>query len=82
MLNKNNTFMANCAGCKNPACYKGDYCSRGQNFCSYVDSSKNEYENALNTKLLIVLLSMFYHNGNLILFYSLICRPVYQRGSN
>ena len=54
MLNKNNIFMANCAGCKNPACYKGDDCSRGQNFSSYVDPSKNEYENASNKKILEV----------------------------
>jgi len=54
MLNKNNIFMANCAGCKNPGCYKGDDCSRGQNFSSYVDPSKNEYENASNKKILEV----------------------------
>ena len=24
MLNKNNTFMTNCAGCKNPGCYTGN----------------------------------------------------------
>ena len=46
--------MANCAGCNNCSCYKGDDCTRGQDFSYYVDPSKNEYENASNKKILEV----------------------------
>ncbi len=54
MLNKNNTFMTNCAGCKNPGCYTGDDCTKGQDFSSYINLSKKEYNKAVNKNILEV----------------------------
>lgn len=54
MLNKNNNFMANCAGCKNPGCYTGNDCTKGLDFSHYVDTSKKEYDKAVNKNILEV----------------------------